>query len=116
MPRFNNGMPGRNVAGFRMGNGMGNGMGQGCGTGGGRGRGRGANCQGSGPGFGFGAGNIGGIGQAPAGQRNPGLFRRFCLGLTDPSGATINTRRGRILSAINDLQRQINALKNATDK
>ncbi len=110
MPRFNNGMPGRNGAGFRMGNGMG----QGGGAGGGRGRG--TNCQGNGPGFGFGAGNIGGIGQAPAGQRNPGFFRRFCLGLTDPSGATTNTRRGGILSAIDDLQRQIDSLKNATDK
>ena len=110
MPRFNNGMPGRNGFGFRMGNGMG----QGCGAGGGRGRG--ANCQGNGPGFGFGAGNVGGIGQAPAGPRNPGFFRRFCLGLTDPSGVTTNTRRGEILSAIDDLQRQIDTLKNATDK
>lgn len=114
MPRFNNGMPGRNGAGFRMGNGMGNGMGQGCGAGGGRGRG--TNCQGNGPGFGFGAGNIGGIGQAPAGQRNPGFFRRFYLGLREPTGRMADTRCGGILSAIDDLQRQIDVLKNSIGK
>ena len=114
MPRFTNGMPGRNGAGFRIGNGMSNGMGQGCGAG--EGRGRGVNCQGNGPGFRFGAGDVGGIGQAPAGLRNPGIFRRFCLGLTAPSGATTSPGRGGILAAIDDLRRQIDALKNSTDK
>lgn len=116
MPRFNNGMPGRNGAGFGMGNGSGNGMGAGQGRSAGGGRGRGTNCRGNGFGLGLGAGNAGGIGQASAGQRNPGFFRRFCLGLTDPSDVTTGTRRGGILSAIDDLQRQIDALKNSTDK
>ncbi len=108
MPRFNNGMGNRK--GNRKGNGSG--FGQGKGTGGGQG----VNCRGNGQGFGFGAGNTGDIGQAPLGQRNPDFFRRFCLGLDNQPGSTINTRRGGILSAIDELQRQIDALKNSTNK
>lgn len=111
MPRFNNGTPGRNGIGFGMG-----GMGAGLGRGAGGGRGRGANCRGNGPGFGFGTGNNPGIGQAQVAQRNPGFFRRFCLGLTEQPGSATNTRLGGIQSVIDDLQRQINALKNSTDK
>ena len=114
MPRFNNGMPGRNGAGLGMGNGTGNGMGAGQGRGAEGGRGRGANCRGNG--LGFGAANATGFGQNPAAQRNPGFFRRFCLGLTDQPGTTTNTGLGGILSAIDDLQRQIDSLKNSTDK
>ena len=54
--------------------------------------------------------------QGLAAQRNPGFFRRFCLGVTSQPGTTTNTRPGGILSAIDDLQRQIDALKNSTDK
>jgi len=71
---------------------------------------------GNNPGFGFGTGNARGVGQSPAARRNPGFFRRFCLGLTDPSGPIANTRTGKVLSAIDDLQRQINALKDSTSK
>ncbi len=120
MPRFNNGMPGRNGRGSGMGTGMGNGVGLGAGQGLGQergvggGRGRGANCRGNGQGFGFGFGA--GNGQASVGQRTPGFFRRFCLGLTDPSDMTSSTRRGGHIPAIDDLQRQIDALKNSSDK
>ena len=112
MPRFNNGMPGRNGGGFGMGNGMG--QGQGRGAGGGRGQGRGPNCRGNG--LGFGAAKSTGFAQGPAAQRNPGFFRRFCLGLADQSAPESNTVAGSVQSEIADLQRQIDALKKSTDK
>ena len=102
MARFNN----------AMGNGMGPGRGRG--TGGGQGPRRGTNCRGNG--LGFGAANTTDFGQGPMAQRNPGFFRRFCLGLTDQPGTASNARVGRILSTIDDLQRQIDALKNSTEK
>ena len=122
MPRFNNGMPGRNGGGFGMGNGSGNGMergmgggmGAGQGRGAGGGRGRGVNCRGRGPGFVVGDGSA--TGQASAPQRNPGFFRRFCLGLTDQSAPESSTVADSAQSVIADLQRQIDALKKSTDK
>lgn len=114
MPRFNNGMPGRNGGGFGMGNGTGNGMAAGQEKGAGGGRGRRANCRDDG--LGFRAAKATGFGQSPVAQRNPGFFRRFCLGLTDQPGTTTNPGLGGILSAIDDLQHQIDALKNSTDK
>lgn len=107
MPRFNNGNSFGNAAGPDAANVPGGGRGLGLG----KRRGRGQNCGGfgrntndAGAGYGFGT------------QRNAGFFRRFCLGMTEDPAATPDTRLDGLRAAIADLQRQIDTLKDSSEK
>ena len=113
MTRFNNGNP------------TGKGIGRGSGTGGGNGRGRGANCLGNGQGIGQGnsQGFGPGFGRRALGldrtqpiERDPGFFRRVCLGITGQDFPADNNRINGFKSAIDDLQRQIDNLKDLSGK
>ena len=107
MPRFNNGTPGT-------------GMGKGFGNG------RGANCRANtegGPGNGFGqAGGLGlgrrskALGQGQPFERDPDFFRRNCLGIAGQDIPADDSRISRFQSMIDNLQRQIDSLKNLVRK